>query len=73
MTRAWLVERDVAYTAGKLAPMGYYCRVDLPGGEVIYHEGGRLPASCDGQRALYAPVEPWLTSQSRPEPQEVGT
>lgn len=59
MHTGWLIQNDVEYRAGEAARPGYYCRVDVSCGPVIIHDGGPLPASCDGHRASYMAVEPW--------------
>jgi hypothetical protein len=44
----------VLYVAGRNAPAGRYRRVNGTPRDVELPEGGRLPASFDGQVALYA-------------------
>lgn len=54
------------YTAGEPAPAGRYRRVDAPRPDFELPPGGRLPASFDGQVALYVrlPVESELARLS---------
>lgn len=59
MSTVWIVEPSAHYLAGQDAPSGCYCRVDVPRSHVVVHEGGPLPASYDGQRALYVRVRRW--------------
>lgn len=51
------------FTAGQLVPPGTYVRVDAwSGRRVVLTENGRLPASFDGQVAVYRLAAPVLAA-----------
>ncbi len=52
-------DADGLFTAGQVVQPGRYQRVDVTGGRtVILDEPGFLPASLDGQVALYQRITP---------------
>jgi hypothetical protein len=54
------------YRAGEIVPGGRYQRVDAPGREVLVEApAAPLPASFDGQVALYVAVRSFETAATR--------
>lgn len=49
-----------------ILPPGIYIRIDTRESVLVVHHGGLLPGSCDGQRAVYARVEPLALQRSSP-------
>ena len=67
----WVDDSGGEYLAGHRAPPGAYRRAAPPDGRtVVLEDWGVLPASLDGQVAVYVRVErpPVLVASGRPRP-----